>query len=62
MEDSEARAINELSRRMAEKDKESKSKKGRVSHSNNNYYTEEEKLKLFPDLRMQSRMKYMDKR
>lgn len=60
-EDSEARAIIELSKRLAEKDKQDKSKK-KIYHANGMSLTEEEKMRLLPDLRMQSRMKYMDKR
>ena len=53
-QDNEARAINELSRRLAEKDKQDKSKK-KIFHSNNMSLTEEDKMRLLPDLRMQSR-------
>lgn len=49
-EDSEARAINDLAKRLAEKDKQDKSKK-KVSHTNNMSLTEEEKLRYMSDLR-----------
>ena len=62
-EDNEARAINELSQRIHERDKKEKEKsKGKIYHGNNMSLTEEEKLKLLPDLRAKSRMKYLDRR
>lgn len=50
-----------MSRRLAEKDKTTR---GKVTKQNMHAVTltEEEKLRIMPELKQQSRMKYLDKR
>lgn len=57
----DAEERDELSRRLVEKDRFGKSKISK--HSMNGIaLTEEEKLRIMPDLKLQSRMKYLEKR
>ena len=57
----DAQARDELSKRILEKDKQGKHKL--TKHNMNGVVlTEEEKLQLMPDLKNQSRMRYLDKR
>jgi hypothetical protein len=57
----DAEERDELSRRIMEKDRVGKTKI--TKHNMNGIaLTEEEKLRILPDLRQQSRMKYLDQR